>query len=224
MSSQRSQDPQVKKRFIRVCWSLIAFSAIWTITLIAVHFHELTEITEITEITGPTGRRAQGVRNLHVSTVVDPTSGRLTMLYQIKEGACDQSFGIQWLHTETALRFRKEERGAEDTHRDCLEVQERREGSRGHTQRLPWGPGKKRGEQRIHTETGLRSRKEERGAKESAHKTLRPTQGTQSALPSDSVAESAGFPASVVQLAREKLAQLEGAEIISVKVRSSASG
>uniref|UniRef100_A0A7S3QKU8 DNA mismatch repair protein MSH2 n=1 Tax=Dunaliella tertiolecta TaxID=3047 RepID=A0A7S3QKU8_DUNTE len=84
-------------------------------TLFATHFHELTEIT------GPTG-----VRNLHVSTVVDPTSGRLTMLYQIKEGACDQSFGIQ-------------------------------------------------------------------------------------------VAESAGFPASVVQLAREKLAQLEGAEIISVK-------
>jgi len=32
------------------------------------------------------------------------------------------------------------------------------------------------------------------------------------------VAESAGFPASVVQLAREKLAQLEGAEVISVKV------
>ncbi|KAF5834359.1 muts domain V-domain-containing protein [Dunaliella salina] len=84
-------------------------------TLFATHFHELTEIT------GPTG-----VRNLHVSTVVDPTSGRLTMLYQIKDGACDQSFGIQ-------------------------------------------------------------------------------------------VAESAGFPASVVQLAREKLAQLEGAEIISVK-------
>ena len=36
-----------------------------------------------------------GVRNLHVSTVVDLASGRLTMLYQIKEGACDQSFGIQ---------------------------------------------------------------------------------------------------------------------------------
>ena len=31
------------------------------------------------------------------------------------------------------------------------------------------------------------------------------------------VAESAGFPASVVQLAREKLAQLEGAEVKGLK-------
>jgi len=53
-------------------------------TLFATHFHELTELT------GPAG-----VKNLHVSAVVDPSSGRLTMLYQIKEGRCDQSFGIQ---------------------------------------------------------------------------------------------------------------------------------
>lgn len=36
-----------------------------------------------------------GVVNLHVETQVDPSSGRLTMLYEIKPGACDQSFGIQ---------------------------------------------------------------------------------------------------------------------------------
>jgi DNA mismatch repair protein MSH2 len=36
-----------------------------------------------------------GVQNLHVETHIDPGSGRLTMLYHIREGACDQSFGIQ---------------------------------------------------------------------------------------------------------------------------------
>jgi hypothetical protein len=52
-------------------------------TLFATHFHELTELR------GPTG-----VANLHVETHIDPSSGRLTMLYNIKPGACDQSFGI----------------------------------------------------------------------------------------------------------------------------------
>lgn len=36
-----------------------------------------------------------GVANRHVQTAIDEGSGKLTMLYQVAAGACDQSFGIQ---------------------------------------------------------------------------------------------------------------------------------
>ena len=35
-----------------------------------------------------------GVANRHVKTAIDEQSGKLTMLYQVAPGACDQSFGI----------------------------------------------------------------------------------------------------------------------------------
>lgn len=35
-----------------------------------------------------------GVANRHVSTAIDEESGKLTMLYEVNEGPCDQSFGI----------------------------------------------------------------------------------------------------------------------------------
>ena len=52
-------------------------------TLFATHFHELTELK------GP-----GGVANLHVAAAVE-AGKKLTMLYQIRPGPCDQSFGIQ---------------------------------------------------------------------------------------------------------------------------------
>ena len=51
--------------------------------LFATHFHELTELKGET-----------GVKNLHVSAKIDKASKKIAMLYALKEGACDQSFGI----------------------------------------------------------------------------------------------------------------------------------
>lgn len=52
-------------------------------TLFATHFHELTDI-----------QGDVGVANRHVESMLVKDTGRLTMLYRVADGACDQSFGI----------------------------------------------------------------------------------------------------------------------------------
>lgn len=51
-------------------------------TLFATHFHELTSLEDC----------VQGVKNRHVTAHTD--TGTITMLYNVREGACPSSFGI----------------------------------------------------------------------------------------------------------------------------------
>ncbi|KAI7732484.1 hypothetical protein M8C21_024203 [Ambrosia artemisiifolia] len=57
-------------------------------TLFATHFHELTALAH--ENSG----QPSGIANYHVSAHIDSSSRKLTMLYKVEPGACDQSFGI----------------------------------------------------------------------------------------------------------------------------------
>nr|XP_043607368.1 DNA mismatch repair protein MSH2 [Erigeron canadensis] len=57
-------------------------------TLFATHFHELTALAH--ENAG----QSSGIANYHVSAHIDSSSRKLTMLYKVEPGACDQSFGI----------------------------------------------------------------------------------------------------------------------------------
>ncbi|KAJ1634059.1 DNA mismatch repair protein MutS, partial [Pavlovales sp. CCMP2436] len=59
--------------------------------LFATHFHELTELAAL---------HSAGVTNRHVSAHVQ--DGKMAMLFQVRDGPCDQSFGI---HVAELARF-----------------------------------------------------------------------------------------------------------------------
>ncbi|XP_076230523.1 DNA mismatch repair protein spel1 isoform X2 [Nomia melanderi] len=67
-----------------IAWSIAEYLAksIKCYCLFATHFHEITKLED--EITA--------VKNQHVTALVD--NNKLTLLYKIKPGVCDQSFGI----------------------------------------------------------------------------------------------------------------------------------
>ena len=54
----------------------------------------LTPSRHLSYITALALQGPVGVANLHVETAIDEATGKLTMLYQVSPGACDQSFGI----------------------------------------------------------------------------------------------------------------------------------
>ncbi|KAM0903197.1 hypothetical protein ACQ4PT_018819 [Festuca glaucescens] len=61
--------------------------------LFATHFHELTALANRN---GDQNQQIPdlGIANYHVGAHIDPSSRKLTMLYKVEPGACDQSFGI----------------------------------------------------------------------------------------------------------------------------------
>ncbi|XP_057760535.1 DNA mismatch repair protein MSH2 [Arachis stenosperma] len=62
-------------------------------TLFATHFHELTALS-LENASDDQQKRIVGVANYHVSAHIDASTRKLTMLYKVEPGACDQSFGI----------------------------------------------------------------------------------------------------------------------------------
>ncbi|XP_054805696.1 DNA mismatch repair protein MSH2 isoform X1 [Prosopis cineraria] len=62
-------------------------------TLFATHFHELTDLAYEKGNDDPQ-RKIVGVANYHVNAHIDSSTRKMTMLYKVEPGACDQSFGI----------------------------------------------------------------------------------------------------------------------------------
>ncbi|MCL7038270.1 hypothetical protein MKW94_018025 [Papaver nudicaule] len=75
-----------------ICEHLVAVTK--APTLFATHFHELTALAHDNAYNELSKTPNQGVANYHVSAHIDSESHKLTMLYKVEQGACDQSFGI----------------------------------------------------------------------------------------------------------------------------------
>ena len=54
-------------------------------TFFATHFHELTALS---------AEHPESISNLHVSVKEDPSSGECVLLFKVREGVCDRSYGI----------------------------------------------------------------------------------------------------------------------------------
>lgn len=69
-----------------IAWAIAEHLAkeIRSFTLFATHFHEVTRLAMDT----PT------VSNKHVAALRDPESRKLTLLYEVRPGICDESFGV----------------------------------------------------------------------------------------------------------------------------------
>uniref|UniRef100_A0A7N0V7H1 DNA mismatch repair protein MSH2 n=1 Tax=Kalanchoe fedtschenkoi TaxID=63787 RepID=A0A7N0V7H1_KALFE len=63
-------------------------------TLFATHFHELTALGHEANGSELLTKQLFGVANYHVSAHIDKSNQKLTMLYKVEPGPCDQSFGI----------------------------------------------------------------------------------------------------------------------------------
>eukprot|EP00916_Digyalum_oweni_P008270 GHVL01013869.1.p1 GENE.GHVL01013869.1~~GHVL01013869.1.p1 ORF type:complete len:372 (-),score=56.60 GHVL01013869.1:2013-3128(-) len=68
-----------------LAWAIAEYlgSEVGCFCLFATHFHELSALAE----------ECDGVVNRHVTAVVE-NNGNLTFLYEVREGSCDQSFGV----------------------------------------------------------------------------------------------------------------------------------
>lgn len=56
--------------------------AVGCFTYFATHFHELAHVA------------SPAIGNLHVAAEIDAATGALALLYQVRGGACDRSFGV----------------------------------------------------------------------------------------------------------------------------------